>query len=176
MVYFLPIIPAVDGKNALSFLIELNLYINMIPCILTAAALCVVAWERGLRYPWLALIPIADLWVLGKLADTYHLYVRSRKNNMRFLLPGLGTAAMLAPGVISAIDDGLQLLGYGKLGDLLSIVGMFAAVSIWGFFLVFRYIAVCDIYRAGTTGKEGLYMVLSVIFPFLIPFFIFKSR
>ena len=88
MVYFFPLIPAIDpgpdGSGSLwGILLTVNLFFNGIPCVLTALALWRTArWQR-IRRPWLALIPIADLWVLGSLSDRYNSQVRGRERKMR---------------------------------------------------------------------------------------------
>lgn len=176
MVYFFPFIAAVDpgpdgSGGVLDFLLTVNLILNGVPCLLTALALLAVARNWGISRPWLALIPVADLWVLGKIVDTYNLHCRKRKKNMRCLLPALGLGALLGPLLMGAVTSLLPELPLWA-GLLLS----YGAVGIWGVFLIQRYIALCDLYRSGTTGREGRYMVLSVFFPFLIPYFVFASR
>ena len=179
MVYFIPVAAAMDGENAGYALLELNLYLNLIPAVLTAIALFVVARNWGVRHAWLALLPLADLWVLGSLTDTYHLHVRKKEKKMRRILPLLGVAALVSP-LIPALLGWLlrQVMGeqMSLPANVLLLAGSWLMLAAWGAFLGFRYIALCDLYRSGTSGKENWYMVLSIFFPFLIPFFIFSSR
>ena len=39
--------------------------------ILTAIAIYTVSRRRGLRNPWLAWVPVANVWLLGSLSDQY---------------------------------------------------------------------------------------------------------
>lgn len=176
MVYFIPFIAAIDGENAGYALLEMNLYLNLIPAVLTAIALFVVAGSWGVPHPWLALIPVADLWVLGRITDTYHRYVRKKEKKMRFHLPALGAGALVSPLLLVLVTWLLEMLISGTTPFWLVLLMSYAMVGVWGAFMVFRYIAICDLYRSGASGKEEWYMVLSFFFPFLIPFFIFASR
>lgn len=37
--------------------------------VFTAVALYTLAKNRGIRHPWLAWIPVANVWILGSLSD-----------------------------------------------------------------------------------------------------------
>lgn len=176
MVYFIPFIAAIDGEGAGYALLKMNLYLNLIPAVLTAIALFVVAINWGVRHPWLALIPVADLWVLGKITDTYHLHVRKKEKKMRYHLPALGAGALVSLVLFALVTWVLEMISSWNSTFWVVLLMAYAMVGVWGAFMVFRYIAICDLYRAGTSGKEGRHMVLSFFFPFLIPFFIFASR
>lgn len=105
MVYFFPIIPAVDGGEGSLFLmlLQINLFFNGIPCLLTALALWRTARWFGVRRPWLALIPVADLWVLGTLGDRYHSRERGREKHMARKLPLLGAGALASIWLVAGV-------------------------------------------------------------------------
>lgn len=180
MVYFLPIIPAVDGgpgDSLLGMLLVANLFVNAIPCVLTALALWRTAYWRGIRRPWLALIPVADLWVLGSLSDRYHKQVRGKAMQTHRTLPLLGIAALASVLMVSAVSWLLSIVNLGSgLTMTLEIIALYAAVALWGIFLVKRTIALCELYRGFASRRDGLYIALSILCPPLIPLFIFKCR
>lgn len=150
MVYFLPFIAPTDGEGGIGLLLNLNLFLNLIPCILSALALFAVAWSWGIRRPWLALIPVADLWMLGSLSDSYQKRVRGKEKQMRMHLTRLGTAA---------------------LGSVLLV----AAVT-WLLFLAWRMMALCDLYTGFARGRPAVYIIFSILCPPLIPFFVFRCK
>lgn len=51
--------------------------------VLTALALYTIAKRRGIKHPWLAWIPVADMWLLGCISDQYHYVVKGQVNNRR---------------------------------------------------------------------------------------------
>ena len=176
MVYFFPLIPAIDpgpdGSGSLwGILLTVNLFFNGIPCVLTALALWRTArWQR-IRRPWLALIPIADLWVLGSLSDRYNSQVRGREKKMRRNLPLMGAAAL---ATIPAMALAMALTDRASM--LLILLPAYGAVAVWGFFLVNRIMALCDLYTGFGRGKPAVYIIFSVLCPPLIPFFIFRCH
>ena len=176
MVYFFPLIPAIDpgpdGSGSLwGILLTVNLFFNGIPCVLTALALWRTArWQR-IRRPWLALIPIADLWVLGSLSDRYNSQVRGRERKMHRNLPLMGAAAL---ATIPAMALAMALTDTASM--LLILLPAYGAVAVWGFFLVNRIMALCDLYTGFGRGKPAVYIIFSVLCPPLIPFFIFRCH
>lgn len=172
MVYFFPIVPAVDGGgegSLLPALLYINLFFNAVPCVLTALALWRTAKWRGIRRPWLALIPVADLWVLGSLSDLCHRQKRGKDGKARRELPILGGCALgsiLVAAVVVELSLPWQL-------DMLTILPV---TALWGLFLVKRTVALCEIYQGFAPRKEGWYIALSIVCPLLIPLCIFKCR
>lgn len=173
MVWFIPLIPAIDpgpdgsGGSVLGMILMVSLFLNAIPCVLTALALWRTARWRGILRPWLALIPIADLWVLGSLCDRYHKNARGREEKMRRNLPLMGVIAigsLLLFGVLEARNSFVVLIGLGLW------------LAAWAVFLVMRFVALCRLYEGCAPKDPGLYIALSLVFPLLIPLFIFKCR
>lgn len=173
MVWFFPVIPAIDpgpdgsGGGALGLILVVSLFINAIPCLFTAIALWRTARWRGIPRPWLALIPVADLWVLGSLCDRYRKKARGKAGKMRRNLPLMGAAAL----------GSLLLFGLLELWSAdAMLVGLFLGMAVWVAFLVMRFAALCRLYEGCAPKDPGLYIALSIVCPVLIPFLIFKCR
>ncbi len=173
MVWFFPVIPAVDpgpdgsGGGLLGIILAVSLFLNAIPCLVTALALWRTAKWRGIRRPWLALIPVADLWVLGSLCDRYHKNTRGKAENMRRNLPLMGAGALgslLLFGLLETWSAGGAMLG------------LFLGLVVWLGFLALRFVALCRLYEGCAPRDPGLYIVLSIACPLLIPLLIFKCR
>ncbi len=171
MIYFFPIIPAVDGGSGslLPVLLYVNLFFNGIPCILTALALWRTARWFGVRYSWLALIPVADLWVLGNLGDRYRSRAGKKEKHMGRNLPLAGAAALasllLAMLVLWLVDS-----------VIVAMVSMFLMLAVWGMLLVMRVQALWDLYEGYAFHRKEWFIVLSLFFPFLIPLFIYLCK
>lgn len=60
--------------------------------ILQALALYTVAKRRGINKPWLAWIPLANVWILGSISDQYQYVVKGQVKNKRKSLLGLNIA------------------------------------------------------------------------------------
>lgn len=177
MVYSLPFIAPTDGEGGMGVLLNLNLFLNLIPCILSALALFAVAWSWGIRRPWLALIPVADLWMLGSLSDSYQKRVRGKEKQMRMHLTRLGTAALGSVLLVAAVTWLLPLLNLdGRITMALEMIAVFGAVAVWLLFLAWRMMALCDLYTGFARGRPAVYIIFSILCPPLIPFFIFRCR
>ena len=179
MAYILPIIPAIDsgegGGSVLYFLLVINLYLNGIPCVLTALALWWTARCWAIRRPWLALIPLGGLWVLGSLSDRYYRLSRHKEKQARKKLPLLGAAALactLLAEMVSLLLSGSEV--DSGLVIAIEMILFIGTVAVWGVFLVNRIIVLCDLYTGFARGRTWVYIALSILCPPLIPFFIFR--
>lgn len=173
MIWFIPLIPAVDpgpdgsGGSVLGMILMVSLILNAIPCILTALALWRTARWRGILRPWLALIPIADLWVLGSLCDRYHRDGNGREENMRRNLPLMGVIALGSLLLFGVLES------WSGIGVL---IGLALWLSAWAVFLVMRFVALCRLFEGCAPKAPELYTVLTIVCPPLIPLLIYKCR
>lgn len=148
--------------------------------VLTAVAIYVIARRRGLRKPWLAWVPVLNVWLLGSLSDQYQ-YVVRRKNTSRrkwllvleLLKPvlyagviGFGVAAFV-PGAYFGMDWENAIFAAGFALPL-AVMAVAAAVI--------RFVALYDVYRSLDPDNAVLFLVLSVLFGITEPFFLFFNR
>lgn len=147
--------------------------------VLSAVAVYVIARRRGLNKPWLAWVPVLNVWLLGSLSDQYQ-YVVKRKNTSRrkwllvlnLLLPVLyGTVigfacAALMPAAYGIYWDKLMV----ALGVALPLAGVAVAAA------VIRFVALYDVYRSLDPNNAVLFLVLSIFFGVTEPFFLFFNR
>ena len=88
--------------------------ISIASYVLYALGLYTIAQRRGIRYAWLAWIPVGSVWILGSIADDYRQKARGEVKNRRTLLmvvtivmvvlTFVAFGSMLAPLVEAAID------------------------------------------------------------------------
>ena len=168
-----------------SFLLSVAAY------VLTALGLYALASRRGIRNPWMAWIPVLNVWLLGSLSDQYRYVVKGQEKNKRKtllilnlinLVLGLVVLALLTLMIVAAVraemgyfgDDVLlkQILRYaiamGSAGMIMMGTGIAAAIV--------RYMAMYDIYMSVDPGNSVLYLVLSILFSITEPFFLFFNR
>lgn len=127
--------------------------------VLTALALYTVANRRGLNNPWLAWIPVADMWLLGSISDQYRYVVKNENRSKRKILlilslisvvgyiviMTLGVAAVVsvASGAMQGISEE-ALLGkaMGPVIGLLGVCVPLMGVSIAQ--MIIRYMPRCS--------------------------------
>jgi len=160
--------------------------------VLTALALYTVARRRGLKYPWLAWIPVANCWLLGSLSDQYRYVVKGEHTHRRVfllcfriltvlltisLLGLVGTLCFQVFGGMMRQDviPDLLLMQIFRQATSLLVVGLpllGISIAYW----VFRFMALYDVYRSLEPENAVLFLVLSILFRITEPFFLFFSR
>ena len=141
-----------------------------------------VAKRRGIRNGWLAWLPIGNMWILGSIADQYRYVAKGQVKSRRKILLGLSIACMVLSGLSGVIAFGIGLAA-GIAGDMNAVAGLLTpvlvSVVIWIIAVVamiFQYIAYYDLYRSCDPDDSVLFLVLSILFPVAIPFFVFALR
>ena len=190
------------NMNGMTFNLNLLELINLIYILSTVAfclggyvlqslALCSIARRRCIKHPWLAWIPLGDVWILGSVSDQYRYVVKRQICNKRKVMLWLSVAAvavtllmvaLLVGVIVSTIDFGLGYQNTSRLAvDLVGgLFGIGAAVIvICGLsvaMMVFRCICLYDLYRSCEPSKKILYLLLSIFLAFLQPVFMFLCR
>lgn len=159
--------------------------------ILTALALYTIAKRRGLHNPWLAWIPVANMWLLGSISDQYRYVVKNQVKSKRKVLLVLYliltvltvTVLVLAVGITVKLGTGM-LEGYSEeylfrssMRTFFTVVALMVpifGVSIAS--LVVRYMALYDLYQSLEPQNCVMYLVLSIVFSVTEPFFLFFNR
>ena len=168
-----------------SFAISVTTY------VLTAWGLYTIAQRRGIEKPWLAWIPVVNVWTLGCISDQYRYVVKGEKKSKRKVLIGLNIAqavcvlvffvlmivmivdvagmAMANPSEQEIITAVLGSMG-GMLLMFIPMVGISLATTI------ITYMALYDVYTSCDPKNNVTFLVLSILFSITQPFFIFFSR
>lgn len=170
----------------LAAVVILSLMIRLIFHVFRSVGLYRIAKNRGIRHAWLAWIPVGSAWILGNISDQYRYVVKGRINHRRFVLLWLtvaSTALSIAASVLS-VDVLLAalsrfLFNAGRVNQIR--MAAFTAVSsveaiVALVCLVFHYLTISDLYASCTKRYRVLYLVLSIVFKFLEPVFLFLCR
>lgn len=159
--------------------------------VLTALALSSIAQRRGIRNPWLAWIPVANLWLIGSLSDQYQYVVNGANKNKRKVLLSLSIANLVLAVMIAVLTGVMAvqaIVGFTGSPDIEDLVGMLLgpALGVLGLclpvigisiaFAIIRYMALYDIYKSLDPSNCVLFLVLSILFHVTEPFFLFFNR
>lgn len=155
---------------------------GIVTYVLTALAIYTISSRRGLHKPWLAWIPVANVWLLGSLSDQYRYVVKGEnKSKRKWLLILHILQVVLATLAVVLI---LVLVGIlinrdpsDSIGLAIAVLGLVlptAAAAIA--YYVIRYMALYDVYRSLDPNNSVLYLVLSILFSPTEPFFLFFNR
>lgn len=154
--------------------------------VLNAWALYTIAKRREISRPWLAWIPVVNVWILGSISDQYQYVVNRKVKNKRKVLLGLNIAlaalsVVLLIWAIWVLVDVLMLsfgaltefqltdsMIYTLLQEHLMTILMLALLSIPALVLavvytVHFYMALYDVFRSSDPGNSTMYLVLSLV-------------
>ena len=159
--------------------------------VLQALALYAIAKHRCIKKPWLAWIPVVNVWILGSVSDQYRYVVKGQVKNKRKVLLGLNIAMSVIGSVIliaavwllavlvlmmisiPAVSDAETLLSNlmyyaGNNAVLLNLLAVAAFLAIPLAVLaviqtVYFYMALYDLYCSCEPKNSTLYLVLSLV-------------
>lgn len=168
----------------------IGVVMSLIVYIFQAVGLYSAAKRRGIAHAWLAWIPMLDYWIVGSLADQYQQKVKSKNSCNRLILLLLAIASWVMGWVIGGICLGgiSESLGSVVDGDLGSLIFALTTAGAGSGALellqsglnlarmVFWHISLYHIYCAANPRYSVTFLVLGIIFPVTIPFFLFFNR
>lgn len=158
--------------------------------ILQALALYTIAKRRGINKPWLAWIPLVNVWILGSISDQYQYVVKRQVKNKRKALLGINIAVSALAFVIivgfvwlliklvmlgvtmdfSWIDNGNPVsdipweLVSNEIGALLLLAFSVLPLMVLSIVhAVFFYMALYDVFRSCDPNNSKLFLILSLV-------------
>ena len=171
--------------SLLSFCVSITTY------VLTAWGLYTIAQRRGIEKPWLAWIPVVNVWTLGCISDQYRYVVKGENKSKRKVLLGLQIAmavcvvifvvlcgsvifeiAGMAMGNIS--EEAIAMAALKSVGGVLLMIIPMTGISIAQ--MIVYYMALYDVYTSCDPKNNVVFLVLSILFNITMPFFVFFSR
>ena len=171
-------------SSTLPTLISLAVY------VFTALGLYTLAQRRGLRHPWLAWIPVANVWILGSLSDQFRYVVRGQVRSKRKALltlniisavMGVVMTVVIMAAVIRCVfsfrgasETEIVNALMGSIMGVLALCVPWAGVAIAS--AVLSYMALYDIYTSCDPANNTVYLVLSILFGFTQAIFLFLCR
>lgn len=161
--------------------------------ILYSLGIYTIAQRRGIKHPWMAWLPVANMWVLGSIADQYRYVSHGQIRSRRKVLLGLCIAMLVLWLVFFCLYIGLfvnmimqmpaltQMTESQIMSNLgLPIVGTLVLLLVWWVLavitVVFQYICLYDLYASCSPDNKVLFLVLTILFNVTMPFFVFACR
>ncbi len=178
----------VIGMVLLMFLIPLliGFVLGLVLYIFESIGLYKLAKNCRLPAPGLAWVPIADGYVLGRLAEVSDRTVGKKSLPYRIILPLLEAFMLIMSAVTSffSIVMTVRAVELGRTGDIVSLeasIGvllvvlgllMLAVIAV----CVFLYLALYRVYRLFAPENAVAFIVVSILFPVTTSFFLFSLR
>lgn len=161
--------------------------------ILQSLGIYTIAQRRGIKNPWMAWLPITNMWILGSIADQYRYVALGQIRNRRKVLLGLMIAIFvlvlvcfcLCTGVVVNLILQIPKLGYmykqqimqSVMAPALGLVGVWLVMWVLAVIgAVFQYVCLYDLYASCSPDNKVLFLVLSIIINVTLPFFLFACR
>lgn len=163
----------------------LMLAVGVASYVLQSLGMYTIAKRRGIHHPWLSWVPVGNMWLLGSISDQYQYVAKGRVRNRRKVLLGLTIAmyALMILVYVSMIFTAISGAASASAGEmmvgatiaimLLACLALFVVAIIA---VVFQYMALYDLFASCDPGNAVLYLVLSIVFGVVLPFFIFACR
>lgn len=125
--------------------------IALVTYILSAIGLYTMAVNRNIENPWLAWIPIVQLYIVGKLIGELKV-INYDVPQPEIVLP--------ISAIVAAVGSGIPVIGF-----FITI-----ACTVIYFFALYR------LFYLYKPDKAQLYIILSIVLPFMGPVFMFMLR
>ncbi len=150
--------------------------------VLQSMGIYTIAKRRGIRKPWLAWLPIGDAWTLGSISDQYQ-YVKCgkvtnrRKTLVILYVVILAAVALVVGSIIGTVvgaafsNGGAAVVGVGS-----TVLSYFVIIGACIAMAVIEYIALYDVFRSCNPDSSAVFLILGILFPVTLPFFLFFSR
>lgn len=166
----------------------LMLAYSVLVYVLQSLGMYTIAKRRGIHHPWLSWLPIGSAWILGSISDQFQYVAKGRIRNRRKVLLGMNIAVYAAVVlyyvywlvcVISLIITGDQAadMALQSMGALLLMIGFVLLMAVLAIVnTVFMYMAYYDLFESCKPSQAVVFLILSIFFSFLLPFFVFACR
>lgn len=196
--YFKSDLSAIDRETLFGIIFAFVLYTAVMAAvclalyILRAIGIYKMSKTAGVEYPWLSFIPVANSFTLGRLAERYHKNPIEKPSKYSVILLILHIIEKIGEIVFSVLffiialnatrsiigvalhDDEIdeRLFFYFVLAFGASVFFILSALA----FAIVKYIALWRVYASFDGKNAVLFTVLSVLFNFLEPVFLFVIR
>ena len=159
--------------------------------VLHSLGMYTIAKRRGIANPFLAWIPVANVWILGSIADQYDEAVKGVKKKSRILLLVLDITMYVSLALFFIIAVMFEVVAivflaseanyeYDMTGGAVAIVVFllfFIAVMILSVVLsVLTYIAYYKLFKSCRPYLAVIFLVLSIFVSFAAPICVFVCR
>lgn len=163
----------------IGFFLIIALVFSVISYIFQGKGMYAIAKRRGIEKPWLAWVPVGNMWLLGCISDQFR-YLSYGQNTTRrrklmvldiiliaVILLLCGLCIWVAVSV--SVGEGLSL----ATSMLVVVYGMLAVAVVAS---VLQYKCYFDLFRSCDPSKSVLFLILSILVGYPLPFFVYACR
>lgn len=172
----------------------LSVGFSLLLWILRSLGLYTAAHRRGIKNPWMAWVPVAELWILGSLSDQYHYVARGQVKNRRKWLIALSILYALTlvayfvvmvvcvfnalQQIFPMIEQGMTPMDPQLLLDMMGPIGLMnlliSGVYLW--LQILEWMCLHSYFASADPGNKTVYTVIGILISVTMPFFIFVCR
>ena len=156
---------------------------SILSYVLFALGMYTIANRRGIHNPWLAWVPVGNLWILGSISDQYQYVAQGKVKSRRKLLLGLTIALAALMVVLFAVAIYLMVqAAIGGAEAVLAVVGLVVLVAalvmmtLAVLLSVFEYICLYNLFASCDPDNKVTYLLLSIFIGVTLPFLVFICR
>lgn len=156
-------------------------------------SLYTIAQRRRIRHPWMAWVPVVQMWILGSVSDQYRYVTKGeiRSKRVVLLVTQICMYALLIVSLAVSVSavvhllTSMDIMGFAGNTYLLLrrlnviMVLMLGALAVSIVDAVFSYMALYDLYGSCDPANKVVYLVLSIIpgiSTVAMPLFLFLCR
>lgn len=167
---------------------------NFLMYIFRSVAYCSVARRRGIKHGWLAWFPLGREWITGCIADQYKYTTTRKVTKFRVAMLVLTICAIVLNGIFSGVsvanmasymeslteaimEDSFEKflslsVATGTISGIMSFLTSCLSIAIY----VLEQIMLYYYYSSCCPKAKVALLILGILFPITIPFFLFCNR
>lgn len=164
--------------------VAVALIFGVISYIFQSIGMSTIAKRRGIHKPWLAWVPVANMWLLGCISDQFRYVAYGESTNRRRKLL---VRNIILQVVLWAVCGGLIYTAVSFLnGQIMEdtflgifsflMLGIYALLPLAVITAILQYKCLFDLYRSCVPSKAVLFLLLSILVGAPMPFLIFACR
>ena len=163
---------------------------SIVTYIIYGVSMLTIAKNRGLSGGWMAFFPFVSWFQLGKVADDIREKTTDKKSSLRvwmlicsLVTVGIGALALLlyvifiVVGMFGMRTEGTAMAAMPSMLVmivmlLLELVAFIPYIALF----ILQYVCLYQIYADYAPDKKVLFLILSIVFSIIFPFFLFAIR
>ena len=181
------------GAALVIYLISMffSLAISVAAYVMQSVGLYSIADRRGIKKPWLAWVPVGNMWIMGCISDQYRYVAKGQVKNKRksllilnilmwvLMVAFFAVFAVIMVKALSMDPNGFvsDEQAFGLVGGLLGMLAVYLVMmGIAIAVTVIQYMALYDLYVSCEPGNGVLYLLLSIFVSWLMPILLLIIR
>ena len=150
------------------------LVFGIVSYILCGKSLSAIARRRGIEKPWLAWVPVGNMWLLGCISDQYRYVTFNQETNRRGKLLTLSIISMAGGILIGALT--VMTLDSDSSAAMVWLLLLYVYLAVAIVQTVLQFKAYFDLFRSCDPDKSLVYLLVSIFASFPLPFFVYSCR